>query len=69
MSPLFALGFSPLGLLVILIVVLLLFGNRMPMLMRSLGRSVIEFKKGVNETGELEDDEEVRERSKAGKRP
>jgi sec-independent protein translocase protein TatA len=57
MTALFGLGFSPLGMLVILVVVLLLFGNRLPMLMRSLGRSVIEFKKGVNEGNEeIEDD-------------
>ncbi|HWB01127.1 MAG TPA: twin-arginine translocase TatA/TatE family subunit [Pirellulales bacterium] len=53
MPSLFALGMSPLGLVVILVVVLLLFGNRLPTLMRSLGRSVVEFKKGVNE---IEDD-------------
>ena len=49
MPLLFALGMTPLGLIVILVVVLLLFGNRLPQLMRSLGRSVVEFKKGVNE--------------------
>jgi sec-independent protein translocase protein TatA len=53
MPPLLAMLTNPLGLIVILVVVLLLFGNRLPQLMRSLGRSVVEFKKGVNE---LEDD-------------
>jgi sec-independent protein translocase protein TatA len=48
---------NPLGLLVILAVVLLLFGNRLPGLMRSLGRSVVEFKKGVNEIGDDSQDE------------
>ncbi len=52
---------SPLGLVVILVVVLLLFGNRLPTLMRSLGRSVVEFKKGVNEIG---DDSETETRAK-----
>ena len=33
--------------LIVLIVVLLLFGNRLPSVMRSLGRGVTEFKKGV----------------------
>ncbi|HEX4129294.1 MAG TPA: twin-arginine translocase TatA/TatE family subunit [Pirellulales bacterium] len=61
MQPLFALGMSPLGLIIILVVVLLLFGNRLPVLMRSLGRSVVEFKKGVNE---IEDDSDS-PRSKA----
>jgi len=43
--------------IIILFVVLLLFGsNRLPDLMRSLGRSVTEFKKGISEgSGESED--------------
>jgi sec-independent protein translocase protein TatA len=36
-------------------VILLLFGNRLPSLMRSMGRSVVEFKKGVQG---IEDDTE-----------
>ena len=32
---------------VVALVALLLFGNRLPGMMRSLGRSVVEFKKGV----------------------
>lgn len=51
------LGFLPsLGgteLMVIAFVSLLIFGNRLPGVMRSLGKSVTEFKKGVNE---VEDD-------------
>jgi sec-independent protein translocase protein TatA len=51
------LGFFPsLGgteLMVIAFVSLLIFGNRLPSVMRSLGKSVTEFKKGVNE---VEDD-------------
>jgi len=35
--------------LLVLLVVLLLFGNRLPMLARSLGASLVEFKKGVKE--------------------
>jgi len=38
----------PFAYLVILIVALLLFGNRLPGMMRSLGRSVVEFRKGVS---------------------
>jgi len=38
--------------IIILIVALLLFGSRLPSVMRSLGRSVNEFKKGMNESGE-----------------
>jgi sec-independent protein translocase protein TatA len=67
MNPLFALGFSPLGMLVILVVVLLLFGNRLPMVMRSLGRSVNEFKRGIGDEGE-DDDEHLGEQRKVGKR-
>ena len=35
-------------LIIIAAIVLLLFGNRLPGAMRSLGRSVVEFKKGVS---------------------
>ena len=37
---------------IVAVVLLLLFGNRLPGLMRSVGRSVVEFKKGVNDTDE-----------------
>ena len=38
---------GPTELLIIGFIVLLLFGNRLPSVMRSLGRGVVEFKKGV----------------------
>ena len=38
---------SPFHLLVIAIALLLLFGNRLPSVMRSLGQGVVEFKKGL----------------------
>jgi len=44
---LFAIAISPTAYIVFGIVVLLLFGNRLPSVMRSLGRGVVEFKKGV----------------------
>jgi len=49
----FGLGYQEL--LIVLVIVLILFGaNRLPELARSLGSSVKEFKKGVNEA-KLED--------------
>lgn len=45
-------GVGPMELAIVAVVVLLLFGNRLPGLMRSVGRSVVEFKKGVNDTDE-----------------
>ncbi|RMF98601.1 MAG: twin-arginine translocase TatA/TatE family subunit [Planctomycetota bacterium] len=41
--------------LIIAFIVLLLFGNRLPSVMRSLGKGVVEFKKGLNDMGD--DDE------------
>ncbi len=38
---------GPMEMLIIGIIVLLLFGNRLPSTMRSLGRGIVEFKKGV----------------------
>jgi sec-independent protein translocase protein TatA len=38
---------SPWHLLLLAIIVLLLFGNRLPSVMRSLGQGVVEFKKGL----------------------
>ena len=50
MCPLF--GFigmpGPMEMLVIGVIVLLLFGNRLPSVMRSLGKGITEFKKGVS---------------------
>ncbi|MBJ44170.1 MAG: twin-arginine translocase TatA/TatE family subunit [Planctomycetaceae bacterium] len=34
-------------LLIVMVVMLLLFGHRLPSMMRSLGRGVVKFKKGV----------------------
>jgi sec-independent protein translocase protein TatA len=39
-------------LMIVAFVSLLIFGNRLPSVMRSLGKSVTEFKKGVNEVEE-----------------
>ena len=64
MISLFAiLGLNP-ELLVVLIVVLLLFGNRLPGVMRSLGRGVTEFKKGIEG---IEDDHAAARRAESKK--
>ncbi|HUY34582.1 MAG TPA: twin-arginine translocase TatA/TatE family subunit [Pirellulales bacterium] len=52
-------GVGPTELLVVGVVVLLLFGSRLPSLMRSLGRSVVEFKKGVKEIDDGGGDDEA----------
>lgn len=44
---LFAVAVSPIAWIIFGLVAVLLFGNRLPHVMRSLGRSVVEFKKGV----------------------
>ena len=53
--------------IIILIVALLLFGRRLPEVMRSLGRSVTEFKKGMTDlTDEISNspEEETKEKPK-----
>ena len=51
-------------LLIIGVIVLLLFGNRLPSVMRSLGRGVVEFKKGVSGDDEEDEDGDHRSRDK-----
>jgi len=43
--------------LIVAFVVLLLFGNRLPSVMRSLGRGVVEFKAGINGVPDDDDDD------------
>jgi sec-independent protein translocase protein TatA len=60
----FGLGYQEL--LIILVIVLVLFGaNRLPELARSLGSSVKEFKKGVNEATKEEAPARKEEEKKA----
>lgn len=49
-------GISHWELLVVLVVALLIFGRRLPDIARSVGRSLTEFKKGINEAKETKDE-------------
>jgi sec-independent protein translocase protein TatA len=42
--------------MVILVVALLIFGRRLPEIARSVGKSLTEFKKGINEAKETKDE-------------
>jgi len=48
---------GPWQIVIVLLVVLLLFGNRLPALARSLGSSLVEFKKGVKEIDDSKTEE------------
>jgi len=53
LSPVGFLGnLGPLELIVIAIIALLIFGPRLPTVMRSIGKGIVEFKKGLRDTGE-----------------
>ena len=64
MTSLFAFLFAPGDMWIILIVDLLLFGNRLPSVMRSLGKGVTEFKKGIEG---IEDDADTAKKSEPEK--
>lgn len=49
-------GIGQWELIIILVVIFLLFGNRLPSVMRSLGRGVVEFKEGMAGTGTDKDE-------------
>ena len=54
--------------IIILIVALLIFGSRLPSVMRNLGKSVNEFKKGVNDVvdaAEAEENEKKKDEASA----
>ncbi len=48
-------GIGPLEMLIVGLIILLLFGNRLPSVMRSLGQGMVEFKKGVQGIEEEKD--------------
>lgn len=59
MIPLYAMfGLGGMELVIVGAVILLLFGHRLPGIMRSLGRGVTEFKTGLNSTDD-DDDEQI----------
>lgn len=50
---------SPMHVVLVLVVALLLFGNRLPEVARSIGRAINEFKKGMKEVGDNVDDDKA----------
>jgi sec-independent protein translocase protein TatA len=54
---------GPLEIIIILVVALLIFGRRLPEIARNVGKSLTEFKKGINEAKETKEDieKDVRE--------
>lgn len=47
---------SPIQMAIVLVVVLLLFGTRLPSIARAFGQSITEFKKGVKEVEDHSDE-------------
>jgi sec-independent protein translocase protein TatA len=57
---LFAIGLGPMEIFIVCVIVLLLFGSRLPSVMRSLGRGVVEFKKGLHDEGDVDQIQEAK---------
>lgn len=55
-------GIRILKFLIALIILLLLFSNRLPSIARSLGQSIVEFKRGVKEIDNQSDDDKSEHR-------
>jgi len=47
-------GIGPMEMIIVLAVVLLLFGSRLPSVMHSMGKGITQFKRGLNEPAEDE---------------
>ncbi len=54
MQPMLAFFVGHWEFLIVILVVLLLFAPKIPQAMRSMGRSVVEFKKGISEAEEVQ---------------
>jgi sec-independent protein translocase protein TatA len=59
---------GPMEMVIIGLVMLLLFGNRLPSVMRSLGVGITEFKKGIRGEGEDDDARRLEERRRDERR-
>ena len=59
MPLLFGLATSPLTILLLIVLVVLFFGGRLPEVARSFGRSINEFKKGLKESSEEEEQKKL----------
>jgi sec-independent protein translocase protein TatA len=55
-------GIGHTELIIILVVIFILFGHRLPSVMRSLGRGVVEFKEGMSGTATPDENEKVERR-------
>ena len=55
-------GIGHTELIIILVVIFILFGHRLPSVMRSLGRGVVEFKEGMSSTASPDENEKVERR-------
>jgi sec-independent protein translocase protein TatA len=60
-------GMGPLELTAVALVVLLLFGNRLPSVMRSLGVGITEFKKGIRGEGVTDPDASIEDKRRDDK--